>query len=177
MHADATPEQIIAAVKEAWLEIAPYFEVAHPERELPDIGVDQIESELRAQLRAARGPNAIISCYLPFDIVGFHQIVDRTVITQKLGRWDFELFGRREHAGTFEELDEEQTVAVNKHGLWHMMGRYNDKHELWVCVERGWPEYGHVYDLNDGSPFLPGRIVPDRTYETWLDFLIKLARR
>ena len=174
LHADTTPEQIISYTKDAWREVASYFQVAHPDRDEPDIEVSQIEDDLRAVLRKVHGPKAIISCYLPYDVVAFHEVVDRTVITQELGRWDFELFGRRFYAGPDEDLDDEQRAAIEEHGMWHWMGRYNDKHELWICVDRQRDEYGKVFDLNDGSPRLTGRLVPDRVYEMWLDFLIAI---
>jgi hypothetical protein len=175
MHADATPEQIIAAVREAWAKLEPYFEVTPSRDEYPDVEVEKIEAEYRAVLRELRGPKAIISCYLPLEVETFLRLVERTVISQRLGRWDFELFGRRLARISLGELDDEQRAAIGEHGLWMCVGRYNDKHELWVPLERGEVGYGRVYDFCDGSPMLTGPLVPDREYPTFLEFLIKIT--
>ncbi len=171
---DWTDEQIAAEVRDVWSGLAPYFEIIG-KRAACD--VDQIRANLRAELVAVSAPGAIVSCALPVDVAAFHRLVESTVISQRLGGWDLELFGRDAHDGPPLDPDEDQRAAMLEHGLWHILGRYNDKHELWVCVDGGRPECGQVLDFNDGSPLLPGPLVPDATYPSWLAFLRRLSAR
>jgi hypothetical protein len=173
VHADATDEQIIAAVRDAWVALEPLFDIVDPNTQLANVEVAAIEADLRATFADVHGSNAINSCYLPLEVSTFHGLVARTVISNRIGSWDFELFGRNNYVVPCA-LDDEERAAIKEHGLWHPVGRFSDKHELWVPVERNRVEFGRIYDFNDGRPLMTGALVADYIWPSMLELLIRI---